>query len=101
MNMKKTTANIIYLYNNIVECVMQVFNNPTKSMDDYFLHINEVDGRFDVKVVHESENYPWSKYCLCNFEIVDYIDENTGDLESCVSVKDVALIIDDWFECNK
>lgn len=96
--MIKTTANIIYLYNIIVEKVMQVFNDPDKRADDYYLQINEVDGRFDVKVVHESENYPWSKYCLCNIEIVDYVDEKTGDVECCPSVKDIALIIDDWFK---
>jgi hypothetical protein len=95
--MKATTTNILYLYNNIVECVESFKGN----IDEHsWLCIEtgfqpKVGEVFEVSI-KQADFCDGNMWCLNNLIDCDY---ETGNY--IVKVSKIAPVIDDWFRWNK
>ena len=96
--MKKSTLNIIYLYNNIEQIVNDFYNLSLYdgNTDDYYINIEEDFNTFKVELLHHDEANAFTMYQLSS--IKTDIDEETGSVYA--NPISVSMIIDNWFERN-
>ncbi len=101
--MEKTTRNIIYLYNNIEEAVLDCKENIDDEtymiIGTKFVHL---EGElFDITI--KQAKFPDEKnmYRLRDFITLDEEALLEGEIQYYPNVEKVAPIIDEWFKWNK
>jgi hypothetical protein len=96
--MKKSTLNIIYLYNNLEQIVNGFYNLSLYdgNTDDYYINIEEDFKSFKVELMHHDEADVFTMYPLSSIKID--VDEETGTVYA--NPISVSMIIDNWFERN-
>ena len=98
MSMKKSTLNIIYLYNNLEQIVNNFYNLSLYdgNTDDYYINIEEDFNSFKVELMHHDEADVFTMYPLSSIKAE--VDEETGTVYA--NPISVSKIIDNWFERN-
>ena len=101
--------NVIQLYWAINNCIEDFFKeNPAANSKEYFLSINRAwygwkwttGNPYEVKLLHKSEADISTMPCL-NGLCEDYVDDETGEVETFAHLETVSEVIDDWFGNNR
>lgn len=102
--MEKTTTNIIYLYNNITECIEnydgEINEHTWLCIETGFQHMNGEVFEISIKQADFEDRNMWSMVGLT------MLDDDFGTLEKGIVrylpvVSKVSQVIDEWFKYNK